>query len=77
MKRASHRLIRMIKQRAFIIEDLHADYMREIEKIITDSSASKISEFNLWRKIDGMQDVQVCVRVLLHIVEDLLAELGY
>ena len=32
-KRASDRLIRMIKRRAFIVEDLHAESIREIEKI--------------------------------------------
>ena len=33
-KRASDRLIRMIKRRAFIVEDLHAESIREIEKMI-------------------------------------------
>ncbi len=45
-KRAPDHRIRMIKRRAFIIENLHADYIREIEKMITDSSASKVSEFD-------------------------------
>ena len=76
-QRASDRLIRMIKRRAFIVEDLHAESIREIEKIISDSSASKISEFDLWKKIDGEQETRVCLRSLRHIVEDLLAEMGY
>ncbi len=78
-KRVSDRLIRMINRHAFIIEDLYADSIREIERMITDSSASKISEFDLWRKIDGIQDVKIYLRLLPHIVEVLLAEfkLGY
>jgi hypothetical protein len=38
---------------------------------------SKISEFDLWRKVDGIHDVKVYLRSLKHTVEDLLAELGY
>ncbi len=34
-KKTSDRLIRMIKQRAFVIEDIHADSIREIEKMIS------------------------------------------
>ncbi len=41
-KKTSDRLIRMIKQRAFVIEDIHADSIREIEKMISDSSRNKI-----------------------------------
>ncbi len=71
----------MIKRRAFVIEDLHAESIPAIEKMITDSSASKISEFdnnfNLWSKIDGKQEVKAYLRSLRYIVEDLLAELGY
>ncbi len=76
-KKVSDRLIGMQKWRAFIMEDLRADSIRETEKMISHSSVSKISEFDLWRKIDGIQDVKGNLRSLLHIVEDLLAELGY
>ena len=58
-KRASGRLIHMIKRRAFIVEDLHTESMREIERMISDSCASKISEFDLWKEIDGKQKVNV------------------
>jgi hypothetical protein len=67
----------MIKRRVFIVEDLHAESIREIEKMISDSSASKISEFDLWGKMDGKQEIKVYLRSLRHIVEDLLAEMGY
>ena len=44
-KKTSDRLISMIKQRAFVIEDIHADSIREIEKMISQSSKlSKISD---------------------------------
>ena len=70
-KKTSDRIIRMIKQRAFVIEDIHADSIREIEKMISDSSRSKISEFDLWKKIDGKQDVKAYLRSLRRIIEDL------
>ena len=76
-KKTSDRLIRMIKRRAFVIEDIHADLIREIEKMISDSSTSKISEFDLWQKIDGKQDVKAYLRSLRRIIEDLVAHLGY
>ena len=67
----------MIKTRAFFIEDIRADSIREIEKMISDSCHSKITEHDLWREIDGVQDVKVFLRFLLEIVEDLLQHLGY
>ena len=76
-KKTSDRIIRMIKQRSFVIEDIHADSIREIEKMISDSSSSKISEFDLWKKIDGKQDVKAYLRSLRRIIEDLVAHLGY
>ena len=76
-KKTSDRLIRMIKQRAFVIEDIHADSIREIEKMISDSSSSKISEFDLWKKIDGKQDVKGYLRSLRRIIEDLVSHHGY
>ena len=45
-KRTSDRLIAMIKTRAFVIEDIRADSIREIEKIISDSCRSKITELD-------------------------------
>ena len=59
------------------VPDIHADSIREIEKMITDSSSSKISEFDLWRKINGKQDVKVYLRSLWRILEELVAHLGY
>ena len=75
--KTSDRLIRMIKRRDFVIEDIQADSIREIQKMISDSSSSKISEFDLWRKIDGKQDVKVYLRSLRRIIEELAAYLGY
>ena len=41
-------LFGMIKKRASIPEDLHADSIREIEKLISDSCKGKITEYGLW-----------------------------
>ena len=35
----------MIKERIYVIHDLRAETIREIEKMISDSCSSKISEF--------------------------------
>jgi hypothetical protein len=67
-KRTSDRLIAMIKTRAFVIEDIRADSIREIEKMISDSCSSKITEHDLWREIDGVQEVKVYSRSLREIV---------
>ena len=70
-------LIGMIKQRAFVIKDTRAETIREIEEMISDSSSSKILEYDLcqflWRESDGVQDseVKVYLRLLLHIIADL------
>ena len=76
-KRTADRLIRMIKQRAFVIEDIRAETIREIEKMISDSSSSKILEYDLRRECDGVQEVKVYLRSLRHIIADLLRHLGY
>jgi hypothetical protein len=47
--------------------DIHADSIREIEKMITDSS-----EIDLCRKINGKQDVKVYLRSLQRIIEELV-----
>ena len=66
-------LIGMIKQRAFVIKDTRAETIREIEEMISDSSSSKILEYDLWRESDGVQDseVKVYFRLLRQIIADL------
>ncbi len=59
----------MIKQRASVIEDIHADTILEIEKMITDSSGSKKSEFNLSRR-ESLFEVAPAY-------QELAAHLGY
>ena len=59
------------------IEDIHADSIREIEKMITDSSSSKNFIIRLMEKINGKQDVKVYLRSLWRILEELVAHLGY
>jgi hypothetical protein len=67
----------MLKERAFILEDLHADSIREIEKLISDSCKGKIKEYDLWTEMDGLQEVKLYLRTLRQIIEDLLRHLGY
>ena len=69
----------MIKQRAFVIKDTRAETIREIEKMISDSSSSKNLEYDLWRESYGVQDLEVKVyfRLLRQIIADLLLHLGY
>ncbi len=76
-KRASDCLLGMLKNRAFVLEDLHADSIREIEKLISDSCKGKITEYDLWTEMDGLQEVKLYLRNLRQIIEDLLRHLGY
>ena len=76
-KRTSDRLLAMIKRRDFVIEDIRAETIRELETLISDCSKSKISEYDLWTKADGKQEVKVFLRSLKHIVEGILADLGF
>ncbi len=76
-KPTSDRLLGMLKGRAFIIEDLRADSIREIEKLISDSCRGKITEYDLQTEMDGLQEVKLYVRNLRHIIEDLLLHLEY
>ncbi len=55
-KRTSDRLLGMLKGRAFTIEDLRADSIREIEKLISDSCRGKIIEYDLWTEMDSLQE---------------------
>jgi len=67
----------MLKERAFILEDLHADSIWEIGKFISDSCKGKIKEYDLWTEMDGLQEVKLYLRTLRQIIEDLLWHLGY
>ena len=76
-KKTSDRLLSMIKRRDFVIEDIHAETIRELEILVSDCSRSKISEYDLWTKDDGKQEVKVYLRSLRQIVEGILADLGF
>ena len=76
-KRTSDRLLAMLKRRDFVIEDIHAETIRELETLISDCSRSKISEYDLWTQGDGKQEVKVYLRSLKQIVEGILADLGF
>jgi hypothetical protein len=45
--------------------------------MISDSCSSKITDNDLWREIDGVQEVKVNLMSLQEILEDLLQHLGY
>ena len=49
----------MLKESAFILEDIHAEYIREIEKLISDTCEGKITEYDLWTEMDGLQEVRL------------------
>ncbi len=51
--------------------------IRKIEKLITDSCRGKITEYDLWTEMDGLQEVKLYVRNLRHIIKDLLLHIGY
>jgi hypothetical protein len=61
----------------FVIEDIHTEKIREMELHISECSRRKISEYDLWTKDDSKQEVQVYLRSLRHLVEGVLADLGF
>jgi hypothetical protein len=77
-KRTSDRLISMIKRRDFVIEDIHAETIREMEMLISECSRSKISGYGLWTKDDDKQEVEVYLRSMpvRYLVQGILADLG-
>jgi hypothetical protein len=76
-KKASDRLLSMLKNPNFVIKDIRAEKIRELETLIADCSRSKISEYDLWTKGDGKQEVKVFLRSLKQIVEGILADIGF
>ena len=76
-KNAGDGLLAMIKRTDFVREDIRYETIRELEQIIEKSSGSKISEYDLWSKEDGKQEVKVYLRSLRQIIEGILADLGF
>ncbi len=54
----------MIKRRDFVTEDIRAETIRELETLISDCSRCKISQYDLWTKADGKQEVEAYLRSL-------------
>ena len=52
----------MLEERAFTVKDLHAHSIRKIEKLISDSCRGKITEYDLWTEMDGLQEVKLYLR---------------
>ena len=65
--RTSDRLLGMLKELACIIEDLRADSIREFEKLISVSCKGKITEYDLWSEMDGLQEVKLYMMNLQYI----------
>ena len=61
----------------FVPEEIRAETIRELEKIVTSSSGSKIYEYEFWAKDDGKQEVKLYLRSLRQIIEGILAYLGF
>ena len=76
-KHTANSLLAMIKRKDFVIEDIRCETIRELEQITEKSSGSKISEYDLWTKDDGKQEVKVFLRSLRHIIEGILADIGF
>jgi hypothetical protein len=47
-----------------VIEDTRAETIQELETLISDCSRSKISEYDLWTKADGKQEVKAYLKVI-------------
>jgi hypothetical protein len=65
------------KRRDFVIEDILAETVRELETLISDCGRRKISEYVLWTKADSKQEVKAYLRTLKLIIQDTLADLGF
>jgi hypothetical protein len=79
-KRTSNGLLCMLRKKEFVRDDIRAETIRELEKIVATnatSSGSKIYEYYFWTKDDGKQEVKLYLRSLKQIVEGILAELGF
>ncbi len=65
------------KKVAPLREDIRAETIRELETLISDCSRSKISEYDLWTKADGKQEVKAYLRTLKLTIQDILVDLGF
>jgi hypothetical protein len=63
-KKTSDRLISMIKRRDFVIDDIRAETIRELETLFSDCSRCKISPYDLWTKADCKKEVKAYLRPL-------------
>ena len=57
-KRTSDCLLGMLKERAFVLEDLHADSIREIEKLISDSCRLGVKRTYSDQPMEAISDQQ-------------------
>ena len=67
----------MLRRDDFVREDIRAETIRELEKIVATSSGSKIDEYNFWTKDDGKQEVKLYLRSLKQIIEGIWANLRF
>ncbi len=76
-KRRLDGLLCMLGKKEFVPEEICAETIRELKKIVATSSGSKIYEYDFWTKDDGKQEVKLYLRSLRQIIEVILAELGF
>ncbi len=65
------------QEKEFVLEEIRAETIRELEKIVATSSGSKIYEYDFWTKDNGKQKVKLDLRSLRQIIQGILAELRF
>jgi hypothetical protein len=68
-------LLCMLRRKDFVPDEIHAETIRELEKIVTTSSGSKINDYDFWTKDDGKQEDKLYLRSLRQIIKGILPDL--
>lgn len=76
-KRTSNKIIKMVTQSNFNPADIRTPRIQQIEAAIEKADGGRAMQYNLWREEDGQQELKLFARVLMPILEGLLAEEGY
>ena len=76
-KRTAYGLLCMLRRDDFVREEIRAETIRELEKIVATSSGRKIHEYDFWTKDYSKQEVKLYLRSLRQIIEGILAYLGF
>ena len=76
-KRCTNEFIKLVKRPQFDPADIRTDRIQDIESRIEKGDGGSILKCNLGTEDDGRQDLNLFLRSLTRIVEDLLADEGY